>query len=114
MKAYIAFSVHGKEEFTVVTGEISAEQADILSKGAIITIDGLPGQFSKGVSRRPNYKASDGFKLLWSELNNRKTGQPYLKQHAANAKLLLLLNKGWTQVAGTVLTRNDQERRNGN
>lgn len=104
MKVYIAFSIHGTEQFFVATKEFlstnmtKVEQADAAS----FSLKGLPGLFSKTTSRRPNYRESDGVKLTWSELNNKKTKKPYVQLAMVRRKFDLLKAAGWNLVAQPV------------
>lgn len=83
-KVYIAFSIHGTNNFTVVTNTLDVAK--------------LPAGFTIARSRRPNYDAKkDGVKLNWSELN-KADGTPHTNPSWVARRMNQLARMGWTVV----------------
>ena len=81
-KVYVAFSIHGTNNFMVVTN--------------VIDIAKLPTGFTIARSRRPNYDAKkDGVKLNWASLN-KADGKPHTNRGWMTRRFNQLVRMGWT------------------
>ena len=83
MKFYVAFSVHGTNQFTVAT--INKPSISYLGAG-----------FTAAESRRPDYdRGRDGIKVHWVGLN-RKDGTPIRHPSWVAKRFNQLVRRGWT------------------
>jgi len=83
-KIYISFSIHGSNCFIVAVNEKWNP-------------DKLPAAFKKVDSRRPDYNhLKDGYKVQWSGLLNKKTGEPYKSPQMVLKRFAELKQMGFT------------------
>lgn len=90
MKFYLAFSIHGTNKF--VTASIETDEYKINQDGKVVEIGGL--SFKKALSRRENYKETDGMKLHSDRLLG-KTGEPLRSPPMVIRFFNELEKKGW-------------------
>ena len=98
MKFYIAFSIHGTNQFTVAT-----RQVDLTSIEHALNY--LGQGFKVIPSRRPGYDSKrDGFKLSWTKLN-RADGTPLQNKGWVTKRFNELKAQGWTLVEAKPCTK---------
>jgi hypothetical protein len=92
MKVYIAFSIHGTNQFRVVEKEV------VYSNSAGWLTETLGPEFQIVPSRRPSYDLTrDGFKVHWDKFL-RKDGTPIVDRGWVTKRFNELLSQGWTEV----------------
>lgn len=85
MKFYVAFSIHGTNQFRVAVKSARS-------------IEALGPDFRQAVSRRDNYNASrDGVKVHWNKLI-RKDGTPLESKCWVSKRFNQLVALGWREV----------------
>ena len=99
MKFYIAFSIHGTNNFKVAVIEKKVVLKETNSEQIAKTVSRHFGpDFSVVTSRRPNYNESrDGIKLHWRGLQT-KEGKPLKSASWVTRRFKELTKRGWKLV----------------
>lgn len=100
IKVYIAFSIHGTNQFIIAKNEVDGVVATFLNNGnGWQPRDSLAGEFRRVQSRRPGYNEQrDGMKLEWDRLISTKTKKPYTNPAWVLRRFAELANAGWTVI----------------